>query len=121
MSEAKAEPVLNLKEIAMAFRALCPACEKAVREALLESLAQRQSRTSGGLFRLRRKIAERYGFDERAMLEHSNRAIQVRARREFCRRARAQGYSLSEIGAAINRDHTCALRMVRSNGWGRQR
>lgn len=116
MKEPIAEPMMNLKDIAEAFSALCPACEKAVREKLLQCLAQKRRATPQGLSALRRKVADAQGIDKSVMLDRSQSPYCVRARREFCRRARLEGYSLNEIGSAINRHHTSVLFLIRTSG-----
>lgn len=110
--------MMNLSDVSEAFDALCPACDKAVRGALLEALAKRRRRDPSKLSALRREAATAFGITEEDLVGPGKSSYYVRARRQFFVAARKSGFSLHEIGRAIGMHHTSVFYALKSGEKG---
>lgn len=59
-------------------------------------------------------IGAEQGLKPEEVVDGPQTKIFVDMRRQFCRRAREKGYSLPQIGRALNRHHTSVLHLLRS-------
>lgn len=103
------EPMVRLADLKRAMDRLCPACEKAVRDGLLEALARRASFPLVELMKLRQRMARKSGISVELMTSRSTAPRVATARRAFIRQARALGYSSTAVGAAIQKHHSTVL------------
>lgn len=113
-----AEPMVRLADVREAFDAMCPACAKKVRDALIAALSEKRESRETSLPGLRRTVASEYEISEEALSSRSASSRLVAARREFSKRARTLGFSLNEIGEALGRDHSSISYLINGkNGW----
>jgi DNA-binding transcriptional MerR regulator len=110
------QPMIKLADMKEALDALCPGCQKLVRDCLLERLSARRAMIPNTLEKIRHEVASAYGVEEEMLAQQGNSLFRVRVRRAFARKARRAGFSLSEIGSAINRHHTSVANLLGGKG-----
>lgn len=76
------------------------------------AITDRGQRPLAGLSTHLHIVAYDFGVSEAALRGPGRMRFLVLARREFCLRATVLGYSSTEIGRAINRDHTTVLHLL---------
>jgi hypothetical protein len=108
--------MIKLADMKEALDALCPGCQKLVRDCLLARLSSKRAMLPNTLEKLRHDVAAAYGVEEEMLSMPGNTVSRVRMRRDFARRARRAGFSLNEIGMAINRHHTSIHNLLGGKG-----
>lgn len=111
--------MVRLDDFMDVLNAMCPECNKAVRDKLIGMLLGRREADLGApekLIQLRKSVAHECLMTEAMFLSRSNSPNSVHARRVFAISARKQGFSLPEIGRAMQRAHSSVRNLLTNPG-----
>jgi chromosomal replication initiation ATPase DnaA len=104
--------MVPLSSVMAIINNLCSDCQAEIRKRLAIAPDLKGNVFRDKMSALLEKVSDETGIPIMQILERSNNARLVEARRKFCVLARAQGYSYPEIGAAIGKHHTTIIHLV---------
>jgi chromosomal replication initiation ATPase DnaA len=107
-----AEAMVRMEDFTAVLDDVCQDCQQNLRHALARRLA---ARAMGSIEKLLHEVAEKHGMRVVELTGPSRFEDVVAARRDFARLARARGFALATIGAAMRRNHATVVNLLKGS------